>query len=139
LELYELRPDAASCAQVIENDGDCSEGHVFGLHAQNYVVDRRVVYVGSLSMNLRSCLLNAESGLVIDNSELARRIARDIEANMKPANSWRPMLDEDGHLRWLEQDEAGAEETVSDREPRVGWSRRMRSNAISLLPLEKYL
>jgi hypothetical protein len=47
--------------------------------------------------------------------------------------------DEDGHLRRPEQDEAGAEQTVYDRETRVGWSRRMRSKFISLLPLEKYL
>jgi cardiolipin synthase C len=139
VELFELRPDAASCRRIVRNETACAEHHVFGLHAKTYVLDRRIVYVGSLNMNMRSRYLNAESGLVIESPALAERIANDIESNMEPANSWRPMLDERGRLRWHEGGSAASPEKVYGQEPRVGWSRRMRSAFIALFPLEKYL
>ena len=90
-------------------------------------------------MNMRSRYLNAEAGLVIESPALAERIANDIEVNMEPANSWRPMLDERGRLRWHEGGSVGSPEKIYSQEPQVGWSRRMRTGFIALLPLEKYL
>lgn len=139
VELYELRPDAASCRQIVQNETACGLPHIFGLHAKTYVLDRRIVYVGSLNMNMRSRYLNAEAGLLIESPALAGRIANDIEENMRPANSWRVILDEEDHLRWHEGGSAASPEKVYSQEPLVGWSRRMRSAFIALLPLEKYL
>ena len=139
VKLYELRPDAASCRQIVRNETACGQPHVFGLHAKTYVLDRRIVYVGSLNMNMRSRYLNAEAGLLIESPALAERIANDIEVNMGPANSWRPMLDDRDRLRWHEGGSAASPEKVYREEPRVGWSRRMRTAFIALLPLEKYL
>lgn len=140
IELHELRPDAASCRQIIGNANACGQAHGFGLHAKTYVLDRRIVYVGSLNLNLRSRYLNAEAGLVIEDPRLAARIADDIELNMQPANSWQPILDEQGRLRWLEGGgDAPSTRKIHDHEPQVGWSRRLRAGLIALLPLEKYL
>lgn len=139
VQLYELRPDAASCRQIVQNETACGQPHVFGLHAKTYVLDRRIVYVGSLNMNMRSRYLNAEAGLVIESPALAERIANDIEVNMAPANSWRPMLGERDRLRWHEGGSGALPEKVYRQEPQVGWSRRMRAAFIALFPLEKYL
>ena len=115
----------------------CGEGHVFGLHAKTFVFDRRTLYVGSLTLNLRSRFLNAESGLVIESPELAARVAADIELNMAPANSWRVVPDGRGRARWIEGE--GDAELTLRREPQAPWSRRARATLIALLPLEKYL
>ena len=137
VELYEMRPDAASCRGLVLNGAACGEGHVFGLHAKTFVFDRRTVYVGSLNLNLRSRFLNAESGLVIESPELAGRVAADIELNMAPANSWRVVADGRGRARWIEGE--GDAAVTLRREPQAPWSRRARATLIALLPLEKYL
>lgn len=139
IELYEFRPDAQSCRRLVENHAPCAMPQMFGLHAKTFVMDRRVVYVGSLNMNLRSHYLNAESGLIIESPELAGRIATDIEENMLPGNSWKPVLDERGRLRWLEDHDSATPRVTYDSEPRVDWARRAQSAFIASLPLEKYL
>lgn len=139
VELYELRPDAPSCRQIIQNARACGQPHVFGLHAKTYVLDRKTVYVGSLNLNMRSRYLNAEGGLVIESPALAERIAADIEWNMQPANSWRVVLDEHGQVTWHEDGSLLSPQRIYQHEPRVGWARRLRSALIALLPLEKYL
>jgi putative cardiolipin synthase len=90
-------------------------------------------------MNLRSHYLNAESGLIIESPALAERIARDIEENMRPGNSWKPVLAPRGRLRWIEDHTAEAPVTIYEYEPWTRWSRRMLSAAIAALPIEKYL
>jgi putative cardiolipin synthase len=139
IELFEFRPDAQSCRRLVENHAPCAMPQMFGLHAKTFVMDRRFVYVGSLNMNLRSHYLNAESGLVIDSPELAARIAADIEENMQPGNSWKPVLDERGGLRWIEDHDAAEPRVIYRNEPREEWQRRLRSSIIAALPLEKYL
>jgi putative cardiolipin synthase len=139
MELYELRPDAASCRTLVMNPAACGPGHVFGLHAKTFVFDRRTVYVGSLNLNLRSRFLNAESGLVIDSPAIAERIAADIELNMEPRNSWHVVADASGRAQWLQQDGEGGAVTTVHHDPEVSWARRMRAALIAALPLEKYL
>ena len=138
IELHELRPNAPSCRHIIQNDLACGAQHVFGLHAKTYVLDRRIVYVGSLNLNLRSRYLNAEAGLLIESTALAERIADDIEINMQPSNSWKAALDPDGTLYWI-GDESNDRTKRYGHEPEVGWMRRMLSAFIALFPLEKYL
>jgi putative cardiolipin synthase len=138
VELHELRPDAASCRELVMNAAACVPPHVFGLHAKTYVLDRRTVYVGSLNLNMRSRYLNAESGLVIESPQLASGIADAIEHNMAPANSWRVERNEHGDLLWRTDGSApgGAQ---ADREPATSWGRRLRSGFFALWPMEKYL
>ncbi len=138
VELHELRPDAASCRELIMNAGACLPPHVFALHAKTYVLDRQTVYVGSLNLNMRSRYLNAESGLVIDSPEMAAGIAQAIEHNMKPANSWQVARDEHGNLVWR-SDASAPGGAQSDTEPATSWSRRLSSEFFALWPLEKYL
>jgi len=138
IDLYEFRPDAASCRKLVQNHAPCAVPQKFGLHAKTFVMDRQVVYVGSLNLNLRSRYLNAESGLIIESVELAERIAADIEENMRPGNSWKPELD-GRRVRWIEDFEAEVPRVVYVHEPREGRGRRLRSAIIASLPLEKYL
>ena len=138
VELHELRPDAASCRELVMNAAACVPPHVFALHAKTYVLDRRTVYVGSLNLNMRSRYLNAESGLVIESPELAESIARAIEHNMTPANSWQVERDAQGDLVWR-TDASAPGGAQADKEPATPWSRRLRSGFFALWPMEKYL
>lgn len=137
IELYELRPDAASCRALVAVVAHCSPPSMFGLHAKSAVFDRRIVYVGSFNVNLRSAFLNTETALIIDSPELAQQIAASIEENMSAENSWHVAIDERRRLLWT-TDRDGQVET-DDREPRTGWWRRRSAAFYGLFPLEKYL
>ena len=137
IELYELRPDAASCRRLLEITGRCGDDSIFGLHSKSVVFDRNKVFVGSFNLNLRSVYLNSEIGLIVRSPALATRVATDIEENMRPENSWRVILDENGRPSWVGTKD-GAEVRYSS-EPETGAWRRFVSGFLSLLPIEKYL
>ena len=115
LEIHELRPDAASCRILVMRETACEPPHVFGLHAKTFVIDRRIVYVGSLNLNLRSRYLNAESGMIIESVELAKSIATAIELNMDADNSWRVELQPQGGLVWRGSDGIDWREEESEK------------------------
>jgi len=137
MELYELRPDAASCAEIIQIENPCQEGRKLSLHAKTMVFDRAILYVGSSNINLRSIYLNFEIALIVFSPELAGQVAGKIERDMQASNSWRVRKGKDGTLEWL-----GVEEGTPrswQQEPGTGLWKRFRSGIWSLFPLEKYL
>jgi len=137
IDLYEFRPDAASCEHLIDESSRCEEGSIFGLHAKSMVFDQTTVFVGSFNLNLRSVYLNSEIGLLVYSPELASRIAADIKENMRLENSWRVVLDDTGNPLWIGRENG---ELVSySKEPATGFWRRLKSGLFSLFPVEKYL
>ena len=136
IDVYELRPDAASCADLV-SVGACSLQRIFGLHAKSFVFDETTLYVGSMNLNMRSAYLNAESALIIESPELARAVAGAITLNMEPQNSWH-VTRENGRLTWTTTDRDGGVVEMH-REPDTPWWRRTQSGFIAMLPLEKYL
>ncbi len=97
-ELYELRPDAAMRVDIVELPP--SRAEFVGLHTKAMVIDEERAFVGSMNLDPRSEILNAEMGVVIDSAPLASALARRLQANMVPSNSWRVEFGPDGELRW---------------------------------------
>jgi putative cardiolipin synthase len=135
MDLYELRPDAQSCEQLIADAQRCGQDAAFALHSKSVVFDRKTLYVGSFNINLRSAYLNSETALIVHSPELAQQVAASIETNLQPGNSWHVALDAGGQVQW-ETGVAG-EETLH-HEPASSWWRRFKVGMIKLLPLEKY-
>lgn len=137
IELHELRPDAAACLRLVTVSPACTVAPGFSLHSKSLVLDRRVVYVGSFNLNLRSAYLNSETALIVESPELAARVAASIEELLAPASSWELRLAAGG-LEWRGRSDDGRE-VVARREPAsTGW-RRLQSRFYRLFPLEKYL
>jgi putative cardiolipin synthase len=137
LELFELRPDARACQRLVAVAGGCANGREFSLHSKSLVVDRRLVYVGSFNINLRSTYLNSETALIIDSPALAERIAGSIEELMAPDSSWQVLARASGGLEWRTGTGSGA--VVEKHEPMTGLWRRFQSRFYRMFPLEKYL
>ena len=137
IDVYELRPDAASCKTLVTIDGACSAQRIFGLHAKSFVFDGTTLYVGSMNLNMRSAYLNAESALIIESPILAASVGSAITLNMQPQNSWRVTPDPKGEFVWTTQRDGVTQEI--HREPETPWWRRIESGFIAMLPLEKYL
>jgi len=136
-ELFELRPDAISCRDLIRSSIACDDDTLFGLHAKSAVLDRKIVFVGSFNFNQRSIYLNSEIGLLIYSSELAEIIAQDIEQNFSLENSWQVVLNEKGDLQW--NGIKNGKEMKYSHEPETGFWRRFNSRFFSIFPIEKYL
>lgn len=72
------------------------------LHAKLAVVDKRVVFVGSMNLDPRSATINTELGAVIDSPQLAREMLRIIDLD-RLQNAFRVRRKVDGSpgLEWL--------------------------------------
>jgi putative cardiolipin synthase len=137
IELFELRPDAGACQRLVTTAGGCTDGREFALHSKSMVLDRRVVYVGSFNINLRSTYLNSETALIIDSPVLAERIAASIEELMAPDSSWQVLRSASGSLEWRTATASGP--VVVTHEPMTGSWLRFKSRFFRMLPMEKYL
>lgn len=58
------------------------------IHAKSLVVDDRLAFIGSYNLDPRSENLNTEVGLIIEDAAVARELRGQIEADMRPENSW---------------------------------------------------
>jgi len=137
IELFELRPDAAACRRLVAISTACEDGPAFSLHSKSLVVDRRVVYIGSFNLNLRSTYLNSETALIVESPALAERVAASIEELLRPDSSWQVGRRTGGGLEWLTEVEG--REVRETREPMTSFGRRFSSGFYRLFPLEKYL
>lgn len=124
-ELYEIRHDAAVKAK---QDTPPVESHFLGLHTKAFVVDRRIVYVGSHNLDPRSRDINTELGVLVRSPGLGRELAELIEQDTKGENSWRVRLEGD-EIVW-ESNEA----RVTRQPARSGWQ-RFQDAFMGILPL----
>ncbi|MBP6507995.1 MAG: phospholipase D family protein [Opitutaceae bacterium] len=86
--LRTLFPDYDAIAAIArEKDAKASPPYLC-VHAKSLVVDDRLAFIGSYNLDPRSENLNTEVGLVIEDAALARELREEIEADMRPENSW---------------------------------------------------
>jgi putative cardiolipin synthase len=129
-ELYEMRHDAGIQRLICETPP--TRAKFVGLHSKAMVVDREQVYIGSMNFDPRSAQLNTEMGVFIESRELGEALARLIERDVQPANSWRVELHGDGGLRWVND-----LETVA-RQPARSWWQRVEDLIFRAIPKEYY-
>ena len=128
--LHELRPQAPERTRF-EAPGFTAE-HI-GLHAKILVLDKRLVFVGTLNADPRSLVLNTEVSLMIDSPQLAEAILGAFSTDFIPQNSWRVVLEENGQLSWHSSD------GVLDRQPAGSVWRRIADFFYGLLPIDEQL
>jgi putative cardiolipin synthase len=96
--LHELRPDAALAPTVVHTRP--VQGRFIGLHTKAMVIDRRHSFIGSMNLDPRSEVINAEMGVLIDSPALAAALAAVMEHDMQAPHSWRVELDAEQRLSW---------------------------------------
>jgi putative cardiolipin synthase len=116
VELYEFRAYPEIQPGIV--DTAPVEARFAGFHTKAAVVDRELVYVGSLNLDPRSIVHNTEMGMIVSSPGLAEEVARIAERDMDPANSWRVGLDENGKLYW-----ASTAGVVTKQPALNGWQR----------------
>ena len=101
VDLYELSPTRSVQNKRLMIPG-ASRGR---LHAKTAVVDRRLVFIGSMNLDPRSANKNTELGIIIESPELAKEVLRVIHIS-KLQSAYRLQLDQDGqNINWLTMDD----------------------------------
>lgn len=116
VDLHEMRHDAA--IQPLVADTPPTRAKFMGLHSKGMVVDRQRVYIGSMNFDPRSANINTEMGVLVESPGLAEALAKLIERDTLPANSWQVELDGSGGLRWIND-----QQTVTSQPARDFWQR----------------
>ena len=94
VELYETRANAVRA----NADGEVT-AESLTLHTKAILIDRRLVFIGSLNLDPRSIDINSEMGLLIDSPELGEALAEGIDGRL-PELAYRVVRDERGKLVW---------------------------------------
>jgi putative cardiolipin synthase len=101
VDLYELSPTRSRHNERLRLPG-ASLGR---LHAKTAVIDRHLVFIGSMNLDPRSANTNTELGIIIDSPELAREVLRVIHIS-KLQSAYRLQLAQDGvGIEWLTMDD----------------------------------
>ncbi len=132
VELYEMRPDAGVIKKkVISGESKAA------LHTKAIVFDRESVFIGSFNLDPRSANINTEAGLYVESPELAEQVIAYMNEGVRPENSYRVLLDENGDLIWVT--EVDGIEVRYDKDPESTFGQRFMSGFIMILPVEGQL
>jgi putative cardiolipin synthase len=132
VELYEMRPDAGVIKKKV-----ISAKSQAALHAKALVFDRESVFIGSFNLDPRSSNINTEAGLYVESPALAAQVVEYMDEGVRPENSYRVLVDENGDLYWVT--EVDGEEVNYYEEPETTFGQRFMSDLIMLLPVEHQL
>ncbi len=101
VDLYELSPTRIQRNRRLGFLGS-STGR---LHAKTAVIDRSLVFIGSMNLDPRSATKNTELGMIVDSPELAKEVLRVIHIS-KLQSAYRVRLRSDQRgLEWLTADD----------------------------------
>ena len=101
VDLYELSPSRIQHNQRLGWTG-MSIGR---LHAKTAVIDRNLVFIGSMNLDPRSASKNTELGIIAEAPQLAKEVARVIHIS-KLQSAYRVRFGPDGdNLQWLTMDD----------------------------------
>ena len=132
IELYELRPYPGPVEKnIVIGDSKAA------LHTKAIVFDRKDVFIGSMNLDPRSGDINTEAGLYVESPELAAQVVEYMDEGVRPENSYRVLLDENGKLYWLTQSDG--KEQRYDKDPHSTGMQRFIAGFIRLLPVEGQL
>jgi putative cardiolipin synthase len=94
IELYEARADAVGNSQDMQ---DVTKNRT--LHTKLIIIDREIVFAGSLNLDPRSVELNAELGISIKSADLANELANEFFSGL-PKSAYKVTLNDRGKLTW---------------------------------------
>jgi putative cardiolipin synthase len=97
VDLYELSPTRAQTTKRLGVFGK-SLGR---LHAKTAVIDKKIIFIGSMNLDPRSASTNTEFGMFIESAPLAKELLRVINIS-KLESAYRLRLDpKTSQLQWL--------------------------------------
>ena len=108
------------------------------------IVDKHMVFVGSMNLDPRSRKLNTEMGVIVDSAELAAVLSKYFDSATAPENAFHVVLERpEGDrsakpvLRWIAVDDG--KPVKFDHDPETSALTRARVEMMRALPIEDQL
>ncbi len=141
VKLYEVRAKPGKARGSGESRKLVSYGN-YGLHAKQYIFDRRKVFLGSMNFDQRSMHLNTEIGLIIHSPELAKQAMERFERLTDASNSYEVLLmseaaNKSESLVWVTKENDKFTEYTS--EPSKSSIQLIKEDLMSIFPLDDEL
>jgi putative cardiolipin synthase len=113
VDLYELSP-----TRIVRNRRLMLPGASVGrLHAKTAIIDRSIVFIGSMNLDPRSASKNTELGIIAKCPQLAKEVIRVIHISKLQSAYRLRFARDDQSLEWLTMDDDG--DVVLTEEPDV--------------------
>ncbi len=133
VDLYELSPTRTQTGQRLGMFGS-SLGR---LHAKTAVIDRHLVFVGSMNLDPRSASANTELGMFIDSAPLAREMLRVINISRLDSAYRVRFGPKTRELQWIASD--GEKEVILGVEPESSFWMRVHNGLLGWFVPEQLL
>ena len=146
VDLFELRPEPGQREKKDHTQLGGSSGAA--LHAKTFILDRKVLFVGTLNLDPRSVWMDTQNGIVVRSETLAGQAARLFEENTSMHRAFRVTFrtsstegngspSEGTELEWVTEE--NGKEVRYFHEPETGLWRRLSVKFLSLFAPEKML
>ena len=146
VDLFELRPAPWQREKKDHTQVGGSSGAA--LHAKTFILDRNVVFIGTLNLDPRSVWSDTQNGIVVRSEPLAEQAARLFEESTSMHRAFRVTLRTSSTelngsssggtgLEWVTEE--NGKEVRYFHEPETGWWRRITVKFLSLFAPEKML
>jgi putative cardiolipin synthase len=107
------------------------------LHAKTAVIDRSIVFIGSMNLDPRSDSINTELGIIVRSSELGGEVLHVIDETLR-RSAYRLQFGADGQsLEWVATEDTG--EVILHNEPDTSFLLKLRTMFLSPLISEQEL
>lgn len=139
--LYELKPSAyAELAKEKKSKGPGGSSRA-SLHAKTYMVDRHLLFIGSLNLDPRSARLNTEMGIVVDSAALCDMLGKSIDDALLDV-AYQVVLETNPdtgreEIAWVTRED-GVLRTYRSEPDMSGWN-KVEQGFLRLLPVESEL
>ena len=128
VELWEARANASVI--TVESDSTTLTTPLT-LHTKGILIDRKLVFVGSLNLDPRSIDINTEMGLLIESEPLVSEMTDHVMARI-PRIAYRLQLDDNGNISWHAN--IDGRDVVETTEPLTSWWRRFSAWFLKIAP-----
>ena len=146
VDLFELRPSPEQREKKDHTQLGGSSGAA--LHAKTFILDRKVLFVGTLNLDPRSVWMDTQNGIVVRSETLAGQAARLFEENTSMHRAFRVAFrtsstegngspSEGTELEWVMEE--NGKEVRYFHEPETGLWSRLSVKFLSLFAPEKML
>jgi len=146
VDLFELKPVLGQKEEEDHRQWGGSSGAA--LHAKTFILDRKVLFVGTLNLDPRSVYSDTQNGIVVRSETLGRQAASLFEESASAHRAFRVTLTKssteangspsaDTRLEWITEEDG--KEVRYFHEPETGLWRRIKVKILSLLAPEKMM
>lgn len=120
VQLFELKPTAEPDIGGRSSTSSLPPGSEASLHAKAFVIDQRMVLIGSMNFDPRSAWYNSELGMLVDSPQLAAQVIQAFDRLTSSNRVWKMAFDGNS-LAWAP---AGSQdEPLIRSEPASFWRR----------------